>query len=184
MHVDFPSYDINNNMVENASYTIYTIFSSFKLKVMPGEPASSIFHKSFGLDPEGNIANKAVNKADYDSLIGVSALHLLQTVEKIATDLGMSEDEVAQSLESSLEFLRTGRKGRPRPPINDLAITCWNSLAISSLARPGAAMHRSDYLKAAIAARIPNSAIYAREHCARRCFNQINHSTAGVCAAQ
>lgn len=149
IHADSPShFNVDQNAVEGAFYT----FSSFELKLMLGEPASTIFHMRFGVEASGNVSNEAVAKAEYGGLEGLNVLRLSQTITQIATELSMSEFDVERSIASSVAIVRAERNRRPRPPTDDLSITCWNALAISAFARAGAALHRQDYLDAAIQA--------------------------------
>jgi len=52
-------------------------------------------------------------------------------------------------VEAALPQLRAAREARPRPGIDDKVITAWNALAITALARAGAALGEPRYLEAA-----------------------------------
>lgn len=149
IHADSPSqYDVEKKNVEGAFYT----FSSFELKLMLGEPASTIFHKRFGVEPRGNISDEAVAKAEYGGLEGLNVLRICMSIEEIAKTLRMSVAEAEQILDESIRIVRTERSLRPRPRVDDLTITCWSALTISAFARAGAAFHRQDYIDTAVIA--------------------------------
>lgn len=149
IHADSPSlYDVERSESEGAFYT----FSSFELKLMLGEPASSIFHKRFGVEPGGNVCNEAAAKAEYGGLEGLNVLRISSTIEQIAREMQMSEKEVEEILSRSIRKVRRERNLRPHPRVDDLTITCWNALTISAFARAGAALQRKDYIEAAIRA--------------------------------
>lgn len=141
-------YDVEKSEIEGAYYT----FSSFELKLMLGEPASTIFHKRYGVQSNGNVFDEAVAKAEYGGLEGLNVLRISDSIVEIAKDVQVSEEEVRRSLEESVSKVSEERKRRPRPRTDDLTITCWMALAISAFARAGAALHRRDYIDAAVAA--------------------------------
>lgn len=132
--------------MEGAYYT----FSSFELKLILGEPASTIFHERFGVEPLGNVCNEPTARAEYGGLEGLNVLRISATFEEIASEVRLPVEKVERILDESIERVRHQRSRRPRPRMDDLAITCWNSLAISAFARAGAALHRPDYLDVAL----------------------------------
>lgn len=149
IHADSPlQYDVDKKNVEGAFYT----FSSFEIKLILGEPASTIFHKRFGIESKGNVSDEAVAKAEYGGLEGLNVLRISKSVKEIAKDMRMSAKKVEHILEESIRTVRMERNTRPRPRIDDLTITCWSALAISAFARAGAAFHRQDYIDTAISA--------------------------------
>lgn len=149
IHADSESqFDVNNAAAEGAYYT----FSSFELMLMLGEPASTIFNMRYGIEPAGNVSDSAVAKAELGSLEGLNVLRISASVPEISSSLGLPEKEVRHILQTATRKVFEERSRRPRPPTDDLAITCWNALAITALARAGAALDRQDYVDAAITA--------------------------------
>lgn len=149
IHADSPSqYDVEKKNVEGAYYT----FSSFELKLMLGEPASTIFHKRFGVKPQGNVSEEAVAKSEYGGLEGSNVLRIAKSIADIAKEMCLSVKEVEETLADSIRTVRTERNTRPRPRTDDLTITCWSALTISAFARAGAAFHRQDYIDTAVVA--------------------------------
>eukprot|EP00178_Gracilaria_changii_P024643 TRINITY_DN743_c1_g1_i1.p1 TRINITY_DN743_c1_g1~~TRINITY_DN743_c1_g1_i1.p1 ORF type:complete len:815 (+),score=88.30 TRINITY_DN743_c1_g1_i1:412-2856(+) len=146
IHADSqPLYDITKTAAEGAFYT----FSSFELKLMLGEPASTIFHKRFGVTAAGNVSESAVAKAEYDGLEGLNVLRIDSSMSEIAEEVGLPEETVASILSTSLEKVRQERERRPRPPTDDLSVTSWMALAISAFVRAGRSLNRPDYVEVA-----------------------------------
>lgn len=149
IHADSESqFDVNHDNAEGAYYT----FSSFELLLMLREPASTIFNMRFGVEPNGNVSNSAVAKAELGGLDGLNVLRISSSIPQISATVGLPEKEVRRILEEATTKVSEERSRRPRPPTDDLAITCWNALAITAFARAGAALHRQDYVDAAVAA--------------------------------
>lgn len=149
IHADSESqFDAAHTAAEGAFYT----FSSFELMLMLGEPASTIFQMRYGVEPNGNVSDSAVAEAELGALEGLNVLRVSKPIPQIATDVGLPESEVRQILEASIAKVFAARSRRPRPATDDLAITCWNSLAITAFVRAGAALERSDYTEAAVRA--------------------------------
>lgn len=149
IHADSNSqYDVSKETAEGAFYT----FSSFELMLMLGEPASTIFHMRFGVEPRGNVVDSAVAKAEYGGLEGLNILRISATIAEISKHVGLSEEQVNEILEHSIKKVFAERSRRPRPPTDDLTITCWTALAISAFVRVGAALQRNDYIDAAVVA--------------------------------
>lgn len=149
IHADSPSqFDVNQEAVEGAFYT----FSSFELMLMLGEPASTIFHMRYGVEANGNVSDYAVAKAELGGLEGLNVLRVSKTIPQISEAVQLPEEDVRTILQESIQKVHEERTRRPRPATDDMAITCWNALAITAFARAGAALNRQDYTNAALAA--------------------------------
>ena len=77
----------------------------------------------------------------------------------VARSLGMSEDELAASLQRAREILFETRCGRVRPLRDDKILTSWNGLMISAFARAGSAFGEPRYVQAA-----EKAARFLRQH--------------------
>lgn len=149
IHADSPSqFDVNQEAVEGAFYT----FSSFELMLMLGEPASTIFHMRYGVEANGNVLDYAVAKAELGGLEGLNVLRVSKSLSQISEAVQLPEMDVRRILQESIQKVYAERARRPRPATDDMAITCWNALAITAFARAGAALNRQDYTDAALAA--------------------------------
>lgn len=149
LHADSESqFDLSQESMEGAYYT----FSSFEIMLMLGEPARTIFNMRFGIEALGNITSSAVAEAELSGLSGLNVLRISSSIPEIAAEVGLSEEQVEESLQSSLKIVARERERRPHPATDDLSITCWNALAISAFARTGAALQRQDYIDAAMRA--------------------------------
>jgi len=80
---------------------------------------------------------------------GQSILNVTKSLDNLAMDLGMPKDQVQMRLGEAQASLFEMRGKRVRPHRDNKIITAWNGLAISSLARAGSALGRSDYVLAA-----------------------------------
>lgn len=149
IHADSESqYDSQNQALEGAFYT----FSAFELKLVLGEPANSVFCKRFGVEREGNVCQEAVAKAEYGGLEGLNVFRVSASIADIAKQMSLSPAKVESILADSLKRVYEQRSRRPRPPTDDLTITCWTALTISAFARAGAALDIRRYIDAALAA--------------------------------
>lgn len=149
IHADSqPLYDVTKKSVQGAFYT----FSSFELMLILGEPANTIFQKRFGITATGNVSESALATAEYSGLEGLNILRISSSVSQIADEVGLPEDKVESILAESLSKVLEERQRRPRPPTDDLSITCWMALSISAFVRAGASLHRPDYVDVALKA--------------------------------
>lgn len=147
IHADSPSqFDIEQQRKEGAFYT----FSAFELTLMLGEPNATVFNMRFGIKPNGNVSESAVAKAELGGLDGLNVLRIEKSLKEIAETTGLDEEEVARMLDESVRTVYAERARRPRPALDDMAITCWNALAITAFVRAGAALNRPDYIEAAV----------------------------------
>jgi uncharacterized protein YyaL (SSP411 family) len=94
----------------------------------------------FGLTPEGNWHESPVEKA--------SVLAIDKTVDQL-TQTGQTPDAVQKRIDTLLGQLRTVRRTRVPPGLDDKIITSWNGLMISALAIAGRVLREPKYLEAA-----------------------------------
>jgi uncharacterized protein YyaL (SSP411 family) len=76
-------------------------------------------------------------------------LRVVAPLERVASDLGLSEDEAAAALVSARAALLAARERRVRPGRDDKVLTSWNALAIGGLARAGAALGEPSWIASA-----------------------------------
>jgi uncharacterized protein YyaL (SSP411 family) len=72
-----------------------------------------------------------------------------RSAETVGRALGLDAARVLAVVEESRPLLRAARDGRPRPFLDEKVIVAWNGLAISALARAGAAFGEPRYVEAA-----------------------------------
>jgi uncharacterized protein YyaL (SSP411 family) len=102
---------------------------------------------AFSLAEEGNFVNPVEPKRRGDNILHRSGLPA-----GIAADLGMTEAQFLQRLETVRLRLLAVREKRLRPQRDDKILTDWNGLMIGALARASRVLNEPKYLEAARAA--------------------------------
>lgn len=106
---------------------------------------AELFCDRYGVDSKGNFEGKTV-------------LTLSQSLESLADEYDLTEDEVQERLEEAREKLFEAREERPRPRRDEKILAGWNGLMISAFAEAGLVLDE-EYTKNAVAA-----LSFAREH--------------------
>ena len=91
---------------------------------------SKAFELRFGILPDGN--------APFDphgEFGGKNLLYTARGIGEIASELGLTPEQIAQSLTRARIKLFDVRCARPRPQLDDKVLTCWNGLMIAAFAR-------------------------------------------------
>ncbi|KAI4860652.1 hypothetical protein F4820DRAFT_436185 [Hypoxylon rubiginosum] len=77
----------------------------------------------------------------HDEFLNQNVLHLVKNSARLSKQLGISEDEVKQQIESARVKLRSYReKERVQPEIDTKIVTSYNGMAIAALTRTGLAL--------------------------------------------
>ena len=76
-------------------------------------------------------------------------LYLAQTPQELATDLGFTEQVIAEHLQSAKRHLFTAREYRERPHRDEKVLTAWNGLMIKGLASAGRRLAEPRFVEAA-----------------------------------
>jgi uncharacterized protein YyaL (SSP411 family) len=105
---------------------------------------ADLFKVAFSIRADGNFHDEATREPT-----GLNIPHLTKRRAEIATDAGISEQELERKLEAMRETLYEEREKRVRPQLDDKVITDWNGLMIAALARSGRVMDEKDPLDAA-----------------------------------
>ena len=113
----------------------YYVWTASELDELLGDDAELV--KAFyGVTPAGNFE-------------GHNILFIAQSVETLAEQLSLSEDEVAEKLEHARQTLFNARQTRVRPGLDDKILCSWNGLLVSAYADAGRVLRREDYLETA-----------------------------------
>ncbi len=83
---------------------------------------------------------------------GKNILHVARTLEELAQELGLSQEQVAALIADGRQKLFAAREKRVRPGRDEKILTEWNGLMIHALAECGAVLGRQDALTAAVEA--------------------------------
>jgi uncharacterized protein YyaL (SSP411 family) len=95
-----------------------------------------VFAGRFGLDEPANFE-------------GRWHLTVRRSIQDIAADAGLTEDDVLAVIERGKQALLKARAGRVPPGRDEKQLTAWNALAIRGLAIAGRALEREDLIEAA-----------------------------------
>jgi hypothetical protein len=137
---DADSLDAEGRLKEGAFYT----WSHREISTVLGPSDDGIFGYAFGVEPHGNA------KADpHGEFRGLNILSEAHSVPQTATRFGLEERETRDRLTDACRRLLAVRAERPRPRRDDKAITAWNGLMISALARGGWILGEARYRNAA-----------------------------------
>ncbi|MFW5964094.1 MAG: thioredoxin domain-containing protein, partial [Natronomonas sp.] len=82
---------------------------------------AELFRDRYGVTERGNFEGRTV-------------LTLSRSVESLAEEYDLSEEEVRERLENARRELFEAREARPRPPRDEKVLAGWNGLMISALA--------------------------------------------------
>ncbi len=103
-------------------------------------------------EDEAKLVSHYYNVSERGSFEGKNILHITRDLAVTAEELGLSPARAGQILDQARQKLRTFRRQRPRPHLDDKILTGWNGLMIASMARAGQYFGNDDYLHAALEA--------------------------------
>ena len=103
--------------------------------------------KLFGILPEGNYFDGSVRGRN-----GKNILHFPKPIDQIATESGLTIDELIVKLGRIQNALYEARKKRTAPARDDKVLADWNGLMIAAFARASQVIGDQKYLQAAIKA--------------------------------
>jgi hypothetical protein len=105
---------------------------------------AGLFVQIFNVKREGNFQEEATGEGT-----GANILHMKKPLSGLATDLGISSDDLKNRLERMREQLFQVREARVHPHKDDKILTDWNGLMIAALARGARVLGQDDYAVAA-----------------------------------
>ncbi|TFH10081.1 MAG: thioredoxin domain-containing protein [Nitrosomonadales bacterium] len=76
-------------------------------------------------------------------------LEIIQQLEKVAKDVGISENEAQERLVSASRKLLTERESRVHPSRDEKILTSWNGLMIKGMARAGRILGHNEWINSA-----------------------------------
>jgi uncharacterized protein YyaL (SSP411 family) len=80
---------------------------------------------------------------------GTTVLSTPRSLETVATEAGITTDELSATIERSVPILLTEREKRTRPGRDEKVITAWNGMMLRAFADGGRILHRPDLLEIA-----------------------------------
>lgn len=101
----------------------------------------------FGVLPEGNYFDAVVGRRN-----GQNILHFPKPLDYIASEAGITLDELIVRLGKIRDALFEVRKKRVRPLLDDKVLVDWNGLMIAALAKASTVFEEPKYVQAAVKA--------------------------------
>lgn len=126
---------------EEGRFYLWTV-NEIKENLSPKEAGVAI--KIFNIKPEGNFLDESTRKTT-----GSNILYQSVPVEKCASQLNITIDDLSKLMEKIRQNLFGIREGRVRPFLDDKILTSWNGLMIAALAKASLALDEPEYLKTA-----------------------------------
>jgi hypothetical protein len=109
-----------------------------------GAKSGALFDYYYGVEAEGNVESDPRGE-----LKGKNVLIVSHTLEETAQRFKISPEEASRLLEEARHGLFQTRVQRPRPRLDDKAITAWNGLMISAFARAAQVLEDPSFTVAA-----------------------------------
>lgn len=129
---------------EKAEGAFY-VWTATEIDDLLGEDAE-LFRAVYGVEPDGNAPAGADPHGEF---VGKNILIQRLSVEEAAQRFDMPAQQVEERLAAARETLFGVRGKRPRPHLDDKAITAWNGLMISAFAKGYQVLGDESYLEAA-----------------------------------
>jgi uncharacterized protein YyaL (SSP411 family) len=126
---------------EEGRFYLWTV-NEIKENLSPKEAGVAI--KIFNIKPEGNFLDESTRKTT-----GSNILYQSVPVEKCASQLNITIEDLSKMMEKIRQNLFGIREGRVRPFLDDKILTSWNGLMIAALAKASLALDEPEYLKTA-----------------------------------
>lgn len=141
---------------EKHSEGAYYVWEEDDIVKALGKETADVFNYHYGVRRRGNVANDP-----HDEFLNKNVLIALHSVADTAQKFNRTTQEIGKLLSEARKNLFKVRAGRPRPHLDDKAITAWNGLMISAFARAYQVLGDTSYLTAATnSARFVESELY------------------------
>ena len=116
----------------------YFLWTPVKIEAVLGKEQTEVFSRYYGVTHQGNFE-------------GQSILSVPQEPRDIAQQLGLTEAELAVTIQEARVKLLAHRQDRVAPARDDKVLTGWNGMMLHSFAEAAATLRREDYRAAAVA---------------------------------
>jgi uncharacterized protein YyaL (SSP411 family) len=125
----------------------FYLWTTDEIRQALGDEEAGLVSKVFNLSDKGNFHEEGTAE-----LSGTNILHLRRPLSDDAVELGISENELYQRLESAREKLFEVREKRIHPYKDDKILVDWNGLMIAAFAKGAQVFNEPDYAQAAMRA--------------------------------
>jgi len=141
---DSPAPEKPGTSAEGAFY----VWDQRQIEDALGKGPAALFDYYYGVEAKGNVRTDARGE-----LSGKNVLKVTHGLEETSKQFKSSVEETRRALEISRQKLFESRARRPRPRLDDKAITAWNGLMISAFARASQVLDEPSFLTSAQRAR-------------------------------
>ncbi len=121
----------------------FYVWRAAEIDELLGKEDGNIFRYAYGARRDGNARAES---DPHGELKGTNTLFRAMSVKKSAEFFKLTSEQVDVILQKGRKVLFEARAKRPRPHLDDKIITAWNGLAITGLARTGAALGEADFV--------------------------------------
>ena len=97
-----------------------------------------------------NVAEVYWDADRFGNFEGQNILYMHRSDESVATELGLTVNELSSKIAEAKRLLYVARLKRIPPMTDDKAITSWNALAMTAFAQAGASFGRNDWIENAV----------------------------------
>ena len=115
----------------------YYVWDRTEIRALLDDDTYALVERHFGLDLAPNFEDR-----DWH-------LCVVQPLERVADELGVSPDDAAARLAAAREKLLEARERRVRPGLDSKILTGWNALMIAGMARAARVFGRAEWLASA-----------------------------------
>jgi uncharacterized protein YyaL (SSP411 family) len=122
----------------------FYLWTQWQIRQALGNEEADFFTHVFDVNEAGNFTEEASRKKS-----GTNILHLRKPLEEVASDLGMSVQDLQAHLEALRQRLFAYREKRVHPMKDDKILTDWNGLMIAALAKGAQAFDEPQYAEVA-----------------------------------
>ncbi|MDY0081808.1 MAG: thioredoxin domain-containing protein, partial [Ignavibacteriaceae bacterium] len=136
----FSAEDADSEGVEGKFY----LWSADEIRNILSKDESDLVIKAFNIKENGNWIDESKG-----TMTGTNIFHLKKSLDKLADESNLDQDDFLQRLEIIRKKLFDYREKRIHPHKDDKILTDWNSLMISALAKAYQAFNNRAYLDAA-----------------------------------
>jgi uncharacterized protein YyaL (SSP411 family) len=115
----------------------FFVWSRRQIRELLSERDAEVFCAFFDVTDRGNWEGKNI-------------LRVVGDVTRIAEQHGLTEDEVAEILDSARNLLLAEREKRVHPALDDKVLTSWNGMVLAAFAECAAIFDRQDFANVAV----------------------------------
>ncbi|HII07195.1 MAG TPA: thioredoxin domain-containing protein [Methanotrichaceae archaeon] len=122
----------------------FYLWTEEELRSVLDENEADLVVRVFDVRKEGNFSEEATGR-----FTGRNVLHLNRSPVEVARELGISEFDLKERLETARKKLFSAREKRIRPQKDDKILADWNGLMIAALARGAQVLDKKELEEAA-----------------------------------